>query len=107
MKFQTTHYHFDLLKDNERLSSFFEAIMDYDGRKNLAYDLGCGSGILSYFLSSKFCHVISIESDNETYECALGNLSSFSNVKIVNSYVLDYNFLSVRAPRPFPPRCSR
>lgn len=92
MKFQTTHYHFDLLKDNERISSFFEAIMDYDGRKNLAYDLGCGSGILSYFLSSKFCHVISIESDNETYECALGNLSSFSNVKIVNSDVLDYNF---------------
>ena len=51
MKFQTTHYHLDLLKDTERVSAFFEAIDNYSGNTNLAYDLGCGSGILSYFLS--------------------------------------------------------
>ena len=54
MKFQTTHYHLDLLKDTERVSAFFEAIDNYSGNTNLAYDLGCGSGILSYFLRDKF-----------------------------------------------------
>lgn len=92
MKFHATNYHFDLLKDNERISSFFEAINDYDAKKDLAYDLGCGSGILSYFLSSKFNNVISLECDCEACKCASINLSNFSNVKIINSNVLDYNF---------------
>ena len=54
MKFQTTHYHLDLLKDTERVSAFFEAISQYASKTDLAYDLGCGSGLLSYFLSDKF-----------------------------------------------------
>ena len=51
MKFKTTPYHSDLLKDTDRLASFYNAIMEYGGNTELAYDLGCGSGILSYFLS--------------------------------------------------------
>ena len=47
MKFKTTPYHSDLLKDKDRLSVFFEAIIEYDLNNDLAYDLGCGSGILS------------------------------------------------------------
>ena len=52
MKFKTTPYHFDLLKDEERLSAFYEAIKELSTSQELAYDLGCGSGILSFFLNS-------------------------------------------------------
>ena len=55
MKFKTTPYHHDLLKDEDRLSAFFQAIGEYDGNNDLAYDLGCGSGILSYFLKEINC----------------------------------------------------
>ena len=92
MKFKTTPYHSDLLKDTDRLSAFFEAIQDYEGSTDLAYDLGCGSGILSYFLSSKFKEVLSIEVDNKTFSIARDNLSDFSNIEVVNSDVLEYDF---------------
>ena len=59
MKFKTTPYHHDLLKDYERLAVFYEAIQDYSSELDVAYDLGCGSGVLSYFLSSKFREVLS------------------------------------------------
>ena len=83
MKFKTTSYHFDLIKDNERLSAFFQAINEYDGLCELAYDLGCGSGILSYFLSSKFSKIIAIEVEN---------LASLKNINVVNEDVLEYEF---------------
>ena len=92
MKFKTTHYHFDLLKDTDRLSAFFEAIEDYGGNTDLAYDLGCGSGILSYFLNSHFDNTISLEIDRQAYECACENLNSFENIEVINSDVLDYEF---------------
>lgn len=92
MKFKTTPYHSDLLKDNERLSVFYEAIRQYDSNTDLAYDLGCGSGILSYFLSEDFKEVISFEIDEKTSKCAQDNLSDFNNVKIINTDVLNYNF---------------
>ena len=92
MKFKTTPYHFDLIKDNERVSAFFQAISEYDGNNELAYDLGCGSGILSYFLSSKFKEIIAIEIDSSASKCAEENLTSFDNVNVINNNVLDYNF---------------
>ncbi|WP_295029698.1 methyltransferase domain-containing protein [uncultured Methanobrevibacter sp.] len=92
MKFKTTHYHFDLLKDNDRLAVFFEAINDYNGNTTLAYDLGCGSGILSYFLNDKFDEIISLEMDDAAYICAKDNLSPFKNIDVINTDVLEYNF---------------
>ena len=92
MKFKTTPYHFDLLKDSERLASFYESVMDYDGKTRLAYDLGCGSGVLSYFLSFKFGEVIAIEIDSKAYDCSRYNLEDFENVSVVNSDVLSYEF---------------
>lgn len=92
MKFKATPYHSDLLKDNDRLSAFFEAIEEYGGNTELAYDLGCGSGILSYFLSGKFDEIISIEIDKKSFNCAKENLTPFENIEVVNSDVLDYNF---------------
>lgn len=92
MKFKTTKYHFDLLNDTKRLAAFFEAIKEYDGNTTLAYDLGCGSGVLSYFLSPYFDEIISLEINNSAYNCAKENLSNFDNVKVINSDVLKYDF---------------
>lgn len=92
MKFKTTPYHFDLIKDTERLSAFWQAISEYDGKNDLAYDLGCGSGILSYFLSLHFKKVIAIEIDPSAYCCACENLKGFKNVTVINRDVLEYGF---------------
>ena len=92
MKFKTTPYHHDLLKDWQRLAVFYNAISDYDSDNKLAYDLGCGSGILSYFLSSYFEEVISLEIDYKTAEYAKENLSNFSNVHVISSDVMDHEF---------------
>ena len=93
MKFKTTPYHSDLLKDKGRLSAFFQAIEEYDGNTGLAYDLGCGSGVLSYFLSGHFNEIIAIEADRKASECAKYNLGMFNNVEVVNSDVFDYEFI--------------
>ena len=92
MKFKATSYHFDLLKDNDRLSVFYQAIKDYDSNTDLAYDLGCGSGVLSYFLSLKFKEIISLEVDKKAFQYAKENLANFENVDVINSDVLDYDF---------------
>lgn len=92
MKFKTTPYHSDLLKDLERLSSFYNAISEYDSNTQLAYDLGCGSGIMSYFLSSYFDEIIALEIDSKAAKCAMKNLSEFPNVEVINSDVLKYDF---------------
>lgn len=92
MKFKTTPYHHDLLKDTDRLSVFYQAIEEYNSNTDLAYDLGCGSGVLSYFLSSKFREIISLEIDKKTFDCAKDNLKEFDNVKVINSDALDYEF---------------
>lgn len=92
MKFQTTSYHFDLLKDNDRVSSFFEAINQYDSNVDLAYDLGCGSGVMSYFLNEKFKEIIAIEIDSKSYDCAFQNLKDFNNISVINGDVFNYDF---------------
>lgn len=92
MKFKTTPYHSDLLKDTDRLSAFYEAIQEYDSNCQLAYDLGCGSGILSYFLSDYFKEIIAIEIDKKTSNCAKENLCDIENVEVIHSDVLEYDF---------------
>lgn len=93
MKFRTTPYHSHLLNDTDRLSVFYEAINECDlDNKELAYDLGCGSGVLSYFLTDHFDEIISLEIDKKTFNCAKENLAEFDNVEVVNSDVLDYEF---------------
>ena len=92
MKFKTTPYHSDLLKDTDRLASFYNAIMEYDGNTELAYDLGCGSGILSYFLSSYFEEIVALELDFKAAKCAKENLSDFSNIKVINDNAIGYDF---------------
>jgi predicted RNA methylase len=58
----------------------------------LAFDLGCGSGVLSYFLSTKFNKIISMEIDRKTFNCASENLKNLENVHVINGNVLDHEF---------------
>ena len=92
MKFKTTPYHFDLLKDEKRVSAFYEAINTLPTNGDVAYDLGCGSGILSFFLHPFFKEIIAIEQDIKASNCAEENLAIFENINVVNGDVLNYNF---------------
>lgn len=92
MKFKTTPYHHDLLKDTDRLAVFFEAINEYDSNNDVAYDLGCGSGVLSYFLAQNFKEVISLEINEKTFRCARDNLADFGNVEVIHADVLSHEF---------------
>ncbi|OWT33746.1 SAM-dependent methyltransferase [Methanobrevibacter sp. 87.7] len=106
MKFKTTSYHSHLIKDTERLSAFYEAISDYaikngineyrlikDDNDNLinkvVYDLGCGSGILSYFASLYFNSVVGFEKNHRIAKYASENLESFDNTLILEADVLE------------------
>ncbi|MCI6774681.1 methyltransferase domain-containing protein [Methanobrevibacter boviskoreani] len=99
MKFKTTPYHSHLIKDTERLSAFYEGISQYaedldyleneEGLINkVVYDLGCGSGVLTYFAALYFSAVVGFEKDSKIAGYAKENLKDFENVLIVNEDVL-------------------
>ena len=101
MKFKVNSYHFKLLRDYERLSAFKEAIDDYairnDGNSNdsnskVAFDLGCGSGVLSYFASEYMDRIIAIELNNSTYQLAKENLKEFDKIQVFNDDLLSFDF---------------
>ena len=101
MKFKVNSYHFKLLRDYERLSAFKEAIDDYAIRNGMdsngsndkvAFDLGCGSGVLSYFAIEHVDKVIAIELNNSTYQLAKENLKEFDNIHIYNDDILSFDF---------------
>jgi predicted RNA methylase len=88
--FKTTPYHYNLLKDNERLIAFYEAISSVKG--NLLYDLGTGCGILSYFAKDNFEEIISIEKNYNAYICAKENLKKFNNIIVLNKDIFSFKF---------------
>ncbi|MBE6512052.1 MAG: methyltransferase domain-containing protein [Methanobrevibacter olleyae] len=101
MKFKVNSYHFKLLRDYERLSAFKEAIDEYAIRNcedsngsnsKVAFDLGCGSGVLSYFASRYMDKVIAIELNNSTYQLAKENLKEFDNIQVFNDDILIFDF---------------
>ena len=101
MKFNVNSYHFKLLRDYERLSAFKEAIDDYairnEGDSNgpnpkVAFDLGCGSGVLSYFASGYMDRIIAIELNNSTYQLAKENLKEFDKIQVFNDDILSFDF---------------
>ena len=101
MKFKVNSYHFKLLRDYERLSAFKEAIDDYAIRNGMdsngsndkvAFDLGCGSGVLSYFAKEHVGKVIAIELNNSTYQLAKENLKEFDNIQVFNDDILSFDF---------------
>ncbi|KUK00528.1 MAG: methyltransferase domain-containing protein [Methanobacteriales archaeon] len=90
MKFLVTTYHHDLLKDYERLSGFYEAIREH--AHGIVYDIGAGSGILSYFAAPYSKTVFAIEKDEKIASYAASNLANLPNVKVVHADALSYNF---------------
>ncbi|MDO5810573.1 MAG: methyltransferase domain-containing protein [Methanobrevibacter sp.] len=92
MKFKTTPYHNDLLKDTDRLAVFYQAIREYDSSNGVAYDLGCGSGVLTYFLADRFDEIIALEINRKTFECAKENLKEFPNVTVMNADAISHEF---------------
>ncbi len=101
MKFKVNSYHFKLLRDYGRLSAFKEAIDDYAIRNGMdsngsnskvAFDLGCGSGVLSYFASEYMGRIIAIELNNSTYQLAKENLKEFDKIQVVNDDLLSFDF---------------
>ncbi len=111
MKFKVNSYHFKLLRDYERLSVFKEAIDEFakerlnsnknqyinsnglnNSNLNLAYDLGSGSGVLSYLAKYYFNKIISIEIDPNVSRLTKENLNSFNNIEVYNEDILNFNF---------------
>jgi predicted RNA methylase len=96
MFFHTVAYHHSLLKDTERLAVFYDAINDYfkdqnDGNTKIVFDLGCGTGILSYF-ASEAQKIIAIDKNSEIIKKATLNLEDYKNIEIVNEDIISYEF---------------
>jgi predicted RNA methylase len=96
MLFKVNKYHQDLLKDWERLAVFYEAINKFNLNNNdndyLIYDLGCGSGVLSYFASKIGKRIIAIDKDLNIIKKAKYNLKDYKNVEIIQGDVLNHEF---------------
>lgn len=103
MKFHTTPYHSNLIKDKNRLSTFFEGIKEISKehinskKKNdikLALDLGCGSGVLSYFASNYFDFVLAMDIDEKIINHAKKSFfeAQIKNVLFINEDASLFNF---------------
>jgi len=103
MKFFTTPYHFNLLKDDERLAVFHEAIHDYYKRQinfdseykeiqileKTVFDIGCGTGVLSFFASKYFKNIIAIDMDDKIIDCAKKSFKNVNKLDDIQFYLDD------------------
>lgn len=98
MKLYTTHYHYNLLKDTERLSAFYEAIKNKGENPSLPHktvlDLGCGSGILSIFASKYYKKIQAIDLDPRTIQCAQKNIENYPNIELIKADTTQYQYTS-------------
>ena len=85
-----TSYHHNLTSDTARLAGFYEAITE--SSSGVVFDLGTGSGILSYWAASKADKVIAIELNRSTAKIAQNNLKSFENVEVICSDASTFSF---------------
>lgn len=92
MKFLTTSYHYHLLQDWERLTAFYEAITTRE--RGTVFDLGAGSGILSYFAAPYSKIIYSIELNSKSAAYADINLKKWENITIINSDACEVDFPS-------------
>lgn len=96
MKFKTTPYHYDLLKDEERLAVFYEAIKDFAAANDCSnltlFDVGCGSGILSFFSKDYFKEILAIEIDPKVANYTRDNLKEFKNIEVINDDATAFDF---------------
>ncbi len=90
MKFLATPYHINLLADKERLSVFREAIKEEVN--GVVYDIGAGSGILSYFAVPHSDFIFALETDPKSAQCATQNLQEYGNVQVINADASNFHF---------------
>jgi len=60
--------------------------------KGVVYDIGAGSGVLSYFAAPHSNFVFALEKDPKSAVCATQNLKEFSNVQVINSDASKFSF---------------
>ena len=85
-----TSYHHNLTSDTARLAGFFEAITE--NSRGTVFDLGTGSGILSYWAAPKADKVIALELNRATAKIAENNLKSLENVEVICSDASSFLF---------------
>ncbi|MDR0900725.1 MAG: hypothetical protein LBM26_03605, partial [Methanobrevibacter sp.] len=67
--------------------------IDFENKLDkIVYDLGSGSGVLSYFSSFYFKSIIAIEKDHKIANYAENSLKNVKNIKFLNKDALNYNF---------------
>ncbi|WP_414468445.1 methyltransferase domain-containing protein [Methanobacterium sp. ACI-7] len=86
----TNPYHFNLLSDEERITSFKEAIEQK--ARGTVYDIGAGCGILSILASHYSDSVYSVEINPNTAKLADFNFKKFSNIHLINKDARDIIF---------------
>ena len=87
---RTTPYHFNLLRDEERLSCFFEAIKEK--AKGIVYDIGSGCGILSIWASFYSNFVYSVEMNPDSAKMAELNFKPFNNISLIKEDAMEVIF---------------
>lgn len=102
MKFKATSYHRNLIRDVDRVSVFKEAIDEYylnylsdgcsDSSNTVAFDLGCGSGVLSYLAKNYFDKIIAIDINHKIIPFTKENLADFENIEVYCSDVIGFDF---------------
>lgn len=74
-QFIPLHYHYDMLRDNYRMTSFQQAIAETVRPGMTVVDLGGGTGVLSYFAAMEGAKVYYVERNPELVEVARRFLS--------------------------------
>lgn len=95
MKLKTNTYHNHLINDKKRTKTLLDAITNTaknTKNKNLAIDLGCGSGILTIQASKHYKKVIGIENNPEIIPYTKENTQPYKNITIQKINAINYNY---------------
>lgn len=95
MKLKTNTYHNHLIKDTKRTKTLLNAITSTaknTKHKNLAIDLGCGSGILTIQASKYYKKVIGIENNPEIIPYTKENTKPYKNITINKTNAITYKY---------------
>lgn len=95
MKLKTNTYHNHLINDKKRTESLLNTITTTaknTKHKNLAIDLGCGSGILTIQASKYYKKVIGIENNPQIIQYTKENTKPYKNITIEKTNAINYKY---------------
>lgn len=70
-------------------------------KRDVVYDLGAGSGVITSVLARRVQHVVAVEKDSETLAILRKNMKSYANVKILSCDLLTVPFPSADSYKIF------